>query len=145
MKPESMDAVFQALAHRDRRRVLDVLRASPGSTVGEVCEQFETSRIAVLKHLGVLEAAGLIVREREGRTKRLYLNAVPLRMIQDRWMSEFSSVWAGAMTAIKYRVEAEAEEPEAAAKPVKARNKRAPRSASARRAGRSSRTGGKRG
>ncbi|MCB9849666.1 MAG: winged helix-turn-helix transcriptional regulator [Phycisphaerales bacterium] len=109
MKPESMDAVFQALAHAGRRRILDILKHNPGSLVGEVCAAFDTSRIAVLKNLRVLEEANLIVSQKSGRERRLYLNLVPIQMIHHRWTTEYSALWAERLATIKYRVEAEAE------------------------------------
>ena len=107
-----MDAVFQALAHADRRQILDLVKESPGIKVGDVCSHFGTSRIAVLKHIQVLEDAGLLIRERVGRTKRLYHNAAPIQQIYDRWTTEYSKLWSGHMTSIKYRVEQETEEHE---------------------------------
>lgn len=105
-----MDSVFQALSHRVRRRILDVLRANPGSSVGDVCAHFEISRIAVMKHLKVLEEVELVHAEKRGRTKRLFFNAVPIQMIYDRWTSEYSALWAQRLTDIKYRVEAKGSE-----------------------------------
>lgn len=103
---DDMDAVFAALANPVRRRMIDVLKARPGLAVGALAGHFDVSRIAVMKHLAALEAAGLVVSEREGRTRRLWFNAAPIQMIHDRWTSEFSAFWAGTLTAIKYRAEA---------------------------------------
>lgn len=100
-----MDSVFQALAHQARRRVLDIVRASPGCPVGEVCSHFGMSRIAVLKHIRVLEDAGLLVSEKRGRERLLYFNITPIQMIHDRWSDEYSGFWAGALADLKYRVE----------------------------------------
>jgi DNA-binding transcriptional ArsR family regulator len=105
---DDMTAVFHALAHESRRKILDVLKARPGIGVGELASEFDVTRIAVMNHLAVLDDAGLVVSEREGRTRRLYLNAAPIQMINDRWMSDFSSHWAGRLTGIKYAAEAEA-------------------------------------
>ena len=105
LTPESMDAVFHALAHAHRRLGLDIVRASPGCPVGEVCEHFDTSRVAILKHLRVLEDAGLIVSEKDGRLRRLYFNAAPIQLIYDRWTTEYSSFWAGRLADIKRAVE----------------------------------------
>lgn len=113
MKPESMDAVFLALAHASRRRILDILQARPGMTVQELCDFFPVSRIALLKHVRVLEKANLIVSRREGRTRPLYFNAIPIQMIYDRWTSEFAALWSEKLTRIKYRVEALAAPPPA--------------------------------
>lgn len=100
-----MDALFAALAHRHRRTMLDVLKEAPGSTVGEVAAQFDISRIAVMKHLRVLEDAGLVVSEKRGRTRELFLNTVPIQQIVDRWTTEYSALWSQRLTHLKYRIE----------------------------------------
>lgn len=100
-----MDAVFQALAHTVRRRILDIVRARPGCNVNDVAAHFEMSRIAVMKHLKALETAKLLVAEKQGRHRRMYVNTVPIRMIYDRWTTEYSDVWAGALTSFKYNLE----------------------------------------
>lgn len=105
-----MDGVFQALAHPVRRRILDLVRDRPGSTVGAVCDRFEMSRIGVLKHIRVLEGADLLVSEREGRERHLYFNVVPIQMIHDRWTSQYGGLWAGRLTRVKYHVENQEEE-----------------------------------
>ena len=105
MKPESMDKLFQALASAARRRILDIVRDRPGASVLEVSRHFDVSRIAIMKHLKVLEEAGLIVSEKQGRTRHLYFNVVPIQMIHERWTSEYSAMWAGALTDLKHRME----------------------------------------
>lgn len=100
-----MDAVFQALASENRRRMLDTVQACPGIRVGALASEFDVSRIAVMKHLNVLEQADLIVSEKEGRTRRLYFNAVPIQMIYDRWTNEYSAYWSGSVTRLKYLAE----------------------------------------
>jgi len=106
MTPDSMDAVFQALGSAVRRRILDILKAAPGANVNDVAAHFVMSRIAVMKHLRILEAANLIVSEKRGRDRHMWFNAVPIQMIYDRWTTEYSALWAGRLTEIKYRVEA---------------------------------------
>ncbi|MEZ6031179.1 MAG: metalloregulator ArsR/SmtB family transcription factor [Hyphomonadaceae bacterium] len=101
-----MTAVFHALAHETRRRILDALKARPGIGVGELASRFDVTRIAVMNHLTVLEHAGLVVSQKEGRVRRLYLNAAPIQMINDRWLDDFSGHWARKMTGIKYAAEA---------------------------------------
>ena len=103
-----MTAVFHALAHETRRRMLDVLKAHPGIGVGELAQRFDVTRIAVMNHLAVLEDAGLVVSEKDGRTRRLYLNAAPLQMINDRWLDDYTGHWARKLTGIKYAAEAAA-------------------------------------
>lgn len=107
-RDKDMDAVFAALAHETRRRILDLLRDNPGAGVGEIAVKFDVSRIAIMKHLAALEAAHLIVSQKDGRTRRLYFNAAPIRMIYDRWTDDYSDYWAGEITRLKYLAEARA-------------------------------------
>lgn len=114
LKNRDMDAVFQALAHESRRRMLDIVKEEPGIGVGALAGAFDVSRIAVMKHLSVLEESGLIVSEKDGRTRRLYFNAAPIQMIHDRWTTEYSAYWAGELTRIKYLAEAREAEKQSA-------------------------------
>ena len=107
-----MDAVFQALANENRRRMLDIVKERPGIGVGVLASDFDVSRIAVMKHIGVLENAGLLVSEKDGRVRRLYFNAVPIQMIHERWTTEYSAYWSGNLTRIKYLAETRAMENE---------------------------------
>ena len=109
-EPE-MSAVFHALAHDSRRKILDIVKAAPGIAVGKLAAEFDVSRIAIMNHRAVLEGAGLVISERDdtdNRTRHLYLNTAPIQMIHDRWMSEYSSHWAERITRIKYAAEAAA-------------------------------------
>ena len=105
MDTEAQDRLFQALASPARRDIMDIVRQSPGCNVTDVCRHFDVSRIAVMKHLAVLEEANLVISEKQGRTRRLYFNAVPIQMIYDRWTDEYSGMWAGRLTAFKQTVE----------------------------------------
>src|SRR5688500_20137698 len=107
MRPDVRDAVFAALASEPRRRVLDVLKKEPGCNVNRVCEFFDIGRVAVLKHIDVLEGAQLVISEKVGRERLLWFNPVPIHMIYDRWTSEFSAYWAGGLARLKYRLENE--------------------------------------
>jgi len=100
-----MDATFQALANASRRHMLDLVKASPGITVGSLAGRFDVSRIAVMKHLRVLEEAGLIISEKDGRARRLYFNAVPIQLIHERWTTDYSAYWSGNLTRLKYAAE----------------------------------------
>lgn len=104
-----MDAVFQALAHESRRRMLDIVRECPGISVGALAGEFDVSRIAVMKHLAVLEEALLLVSEKDGRTRKLYFNAVPIQMIYDRWTDEYSAYFGAKVARIKYLAEQSAQ------------------------------------
>ncbi len=104
---ESMDTVFVALASPARRKMLDIVKDRPGCTVKHVAGFFKMSRIAVMKHLRILVYAGLVISEKEGRSRKLYFNCVPIQMIYDRWTTEYSALWASGLTRLKYRVEAQ--------------------------------------
>ncbi len=105
MKSDEMDAVFAALASEARRRILDVLKKEPGCNVNRVCEFFDIGRVAVLKHIDVLESANLVVSEKVGRERLMHFNPVPIHMVYDRWTTEFSAYWAGRLAQVKYRLE----------------------------------------
>lgn len=99
------DLVFQALAHAQRRKILDIVRADPGCTVSAVAQHFDTTRIAVMKHLNVLFEADLLLSEKVGRSRHLYLNLIPIQLIYDRWTDEYAGFWSGHLADIKYKVE----------------------------------------
>jgi len=105
MTPDEMDAVFAALGSEPRRRILDILKKEPGCNVNRVCDFFEIGRVAVMKHLDVLEGANLLISEKVGRERLLWFNPVPIHMIHDRWTTEFSDYWAGRLARMKYRLE----------------------------------------
>ena len=105
MREEELDSVFHALANATRRRILDVVAASPGCGVNQVAECFDMSRIGVLKHINLLEDAGLLISERVGRDRPLYVNLAPLQLIQERWSDQYKRFWAGRLTRLKYAVE----------------------------------------
>ena len=102
---KDMNQVFHALAHETRRAILDLLRAETGLTVGKIAGNFDVSRIAVMNHLAVLETAGLVISQKDGRARRLYLNIVPIQMIYERWSDAYSGHWASKLTHIKYAAE----------------------------------------
>jgi predicted transcriptional regulator len=106
MYADEMDALFHALSHADRRHMLDIVRNMPGCSVNDVTKYFKISRIAVLKHLQVLEKARLILSRKTGRVRSLYFNAAPIQMIYDRWTTEYSKFWASTVTDLKYVTEA---------------------------------------
>lgn len=103
-----MSAVFNALSHESRRQMLDILKAEPGLPVGALARRFDVSRIAVMNHLAVLTQAGLVISEKDGRQRRLWLNAAPLQMIQDRWLAGHTEVFARRVTGLKFAAEAAA-------------------------------------
>lgn len=102
------DTVFAALAHRARRQMLDILRDRPGMTVGALAANFDVSRITVMQHLRVLTDANLVVSEKDGRARRLYLNGLPLHEVQSRWLNDHATLWANRALDIKAMAEAAA-------------------------------------
>lgn len=99
------DRVFKALADSTRRALLDRLFAHDGLTVTELESQVAMTRFGVMKHLRVLEDAGLIVTQWSGREKRHYLNPVPIRLIHDRWIGKYRERRAAALVALKNELE----------------------------------------
>src|SRR5262245_24065944 len=102
---EDLDSVFGALADPTRRRILDLLR-DKARTTGDLAAAFpKLSRFAVMKHLKVLEEAGLVIARKSGREKFNHLNAVPLRMMYERWVNRYADRWASGLVELKRRVE----------------------------------------
>ncbi|HEV2036442.1 MAG TPA: SRPBCC domain-containing protein [Candidatus Dormibacteraeota bacterium] len=100
-----MDAVFRALADPTRRSLLDELFREDGQTLGALEGRLPMTRFGVMKHLKQLEAAGLVVTKRRGREKLHFLNAVPIRLVHDRWVSKYAEPWAAALSDIKDTLE----------------------------------------
>jgi DNA-binding transcriptional ArsR family regulator len=97
--------VFKALADPTRRFLLDRLFQQDGRTLTELESELEMTRFGVMKHLRLLEEAGLVVTRRSGREKRHYLNAVPIRLLHDRWIDKYTEREVGALTALKADLE----------------------------------------
>lgn len=105
MSEDRIDALLAALAHRGRRRMIDLLMAAPGMSVKALASHFDMSRIAVMKHLGVLEEAELVLSRKEGRVRHLFFNPVPIQQLHDRWTTQFSAFWSERMVDLKTLVE----------------------------------------
>jgi len=102
-----MAAVFRALGDPNRRVLLDQLYERDGQTLGELCGHLpEMTRFGVMKHLDVLEEAGLVTTLKVGREKRHFLNPVPIRLVHDRWIGKFAAPIVGAMSMLKTSLEA---------------------------------------
>ena len=98
--------MIAAIADPSRRRILDALRARDGRSVGELTEALAPlGRHAVLKHVGVLEVAGLVVSRKEGRVRRCYLNAVPIVELAQRWIDDFGARASVGLLALKSDLE----------------------------------------
>ena len=97
--------MFKALADPTRRSLLDELFRADGQTLNALVARFELTRFGVMKHLKLLEEAGLVVTRRHGREKLHFLNPVPIRLVHDRWVSKYAEPWAAALSELKQRLE----------------------------------------
>jgi uncharacterized protein YndB with AHSA1/START domain/DNA-binding transcriptional ArsR family regulator len=104
-----MEAVFKALSDQTRRELLDELFRRDGQTLSALAGRFDMTRVAVAKHLRLLEAAGLVVSRRRGREKLHYLNPVPIRLVHDRWVSKYTEGWSAGLADLKRDLEANVE------------------------------------
>src|SRR4030088_1899624 len=104
-----MDEVFRALADPTRRSLLDELFKQDGQTLTSLEERLPMTRFGVMKHLRLLESAGLVVTRRSGREKLHFLNTVPIQLVHDRWVSKYAGPWAATLTEMKRDLEKESD------------------------------------
>ncbi len=105
LSADELEPVWKALANPVRREILDRLREGALAT-GELVLHFpDISRYAVMQHLGVLTEANLVIPKKDGRVRMNHLNAVPIRMIYERWVSRYEGQWASALTGLKRSIE----------------------------------------
>src|SRR6266567_1677903 len=100
-----MDAVFRALADPTRRSLLDKLFKQDGQTLSALEQGLPMTRFGVMKHLRLLEEAGLVTTKRRGREKLHFLNAVPIQLVHDRWVSKYAEPWAAMLSGLKKGLE----------------------------------------
>src|ERR1700710_2552436 len=100
-----MHSVFKALADPTRRFLLDRLFTRDGRTLTELESELAMTRFGVMKHLRLLEEAGLVVTRRSGREKLHYLNPVPIRLIHDRWIDKYTEGPVAALVDLKRQLE----------------------------------------
>src|ERR1700680_2875332 len=100
-----MDAVFRAVADPTRRSLLDELFKQDGQTLSALEQRLPMTRFGVMKHLKLLEEAGLVVSKRRGREKLHFLNPVPIRLVHDRWVSKYAEPWAAELSELKRTLE----------------------------------------
>jgi uncharacterized protein YndB with AHSA1/START domain len=100
-----VDEVFRALADPTRRSLLDELFRQDGQTLSQLEERFSMTRFGVMKHLKLLEEAGLVVTKRRGREKLHFLNPVPIRLVHDRWVSKYAEPWTAGLSDLKRDLE----------------------------------------
>lgn len=103
----NLDRVWRALADPTRRRILDLLRTKPLTTTLLVERIPGMSRFGVMKHLAVLREAGLVQSRDQGRSVVNRLNVIPIRLIYERWVSEYQDLWARRLTGLKRALEKE--------------------------------------
>jgi len=99
------DLVFKALADPTRRFLLDQLFVRDGRTLTELETELEMTRFGVMKHLRLLEQAGLVTARKSGREKLHFLNPVPIRLIHDRWIDKYTERRVSALTELKSELE----------------------------------------
>ena len=102
---QDTDVLFKALADPSRRKLLDLLHASDGRTLNELCEHLDMSRQGVTQHLALLESANLVATVWRGREKLHFLNPVPLQEIYERWIAKFEKPRLKALGDLKRRLE----------------------------------------
>jgi uncharacterized protein YndB with AHSA1/START domain len=100
-----MDEVFRALADPTRRSLLDELFKEEGQTLSALEQRLPMTRFGVMKHLKVLEEAGLVTTRKRGREKLHFLNPVPIRLVHDRWVSKYAAPWAAGLSRLKHNLE----------------------------------------
>ena len=100
-----MDDVFKALGDPTRRALLDELFREDGQTLLALQGRFSMTRFGVMKHLRLLEEAGLVVTRRRGREKLHFLNPIPIRLVHDRWVSKYAEPWAATLSDLKSTLE----------------------------------------
>ena len=104
-RSDNTNLLFMALADPSRRKLLDLLHANDGRTLNDLCEHLDMTRQGVTQHLGVLEAANLVVTRWRGREKLHFLNPVPLQEIYERWIAKFEKPRLKALVNLKRRLE----------------------------------------
>src|SRR6266480_6605038 len=118
-----LDQIWKALADETRRTILDFLRSGPKTTT-TIVEQFpDLSRFAVMKHMDALRQAALVITREDGRRRINALNAVPIRMIYERWVSNYEDIWANTLLRVKAAAE-RAASVESAARPIKTKERK---------------------
>jgi DNA-binding transcriptional ArsR family regulator len=103
--PDDDSLVFKALADPTRRFLLDKLFERDGQTLTELEQDLDMTRFGVMKHLKILEEAGLVVTRKQGREKLHYLNPVPIRLIHDRWIDKYTERRVSALADLKAQLE----------------------------------------
>jgi DNA-binding transcriptional ArsR family regulator len=102
---EDDDRVFKALADPTRRQLLDLLFEREGRTLTELESGLPMTRFGVMKHLRILEDAGLVIARKSGREKQHFLNPVPIRLVHDRWIDKYTERQVSALADLKYELE----------------------------------------
>jgi DNA-binding transcriptional ArsR family regulator len=104
-REDELAPVFKALADPTRRFLLDLLFEREGRTLSELEHEVDMTRFGVMKHLKVLEDAGLVVTKKKGREKLHFLNPVPIRLVHDRWIDKYTERQITALVDLKTELE----------------------------------------
>ncbi|MDB6177724.1 metalloregulator ArsR/SmtB family transcription factor [Paracoccus sp. Z330] len=114
---DTFDALFKALGHRARRRILDLIKDGP-KTTGALCEKLtDLDRCTVMQHLSVLEKTGLVVVERRGRERWNHLDALPIHDVQKRWIGAYAAHAVAVIESLDALAETDAQSPDITAPP----------------------------
>ena len=111
MEQDEFAHIWKALSDPSRRHILDLLTDRP-MTTGQIAERLPVSRIAVMKHLKVLERAVLVVSRKRGRERWNYVNFIPIKQAYERWLHPHEERWAASLTDLKQQVELDESEPD---------------------------------
>ena len=95
-----IEHVFHALADHHRRHLLDLLSQTDGQTLTQLCAHLPMSRFGVMKHLGILEEAGLVITRKVGREKLHYLNPAPMQEVAN-WVERYRQFWEGRLDRLE--------------------------------------------
>lgn len=99
------DKIFKALSDPIRRKILDLVRDTPGMNVNELSIKLEISRFGAMKHLKLLESAKLVISRKEWKEKKLFINATPIKQVLGRWITKYENQWADRLEKLKIEVE----------------------------------------
>lgn len=106
LKKRLRNATFRAIADPTRREILGLLRGGGRMSVGDIAENFATSRPAISKHLRLLREAGLVKTHQQGNARICALRAQPLRDV-DEWLRDYQTFWDTSLRGLKAHVEGE--------------------------------------
>jgi DNA-binding transcriptional ArsR family regulator len=102
---DQADKVFKALADPSRRKVLDLLAAQNGQTLGALCEHLDMKRQSATQHIDLLIEANLVATVWKGREKLHFINPVPIHEVYERWVKKFERQRLGFLHDLKIHLD----------------------------------------